>query len=130
MKNKTGGLIERKLSRKEFYDSFIRLLEANYSEDKQLTNSEREVLVEFMALAHEDLKYKYNILGNIAKTKVAAKLKINKPNLEFRLHGIRKKGYLKKDIDNIESLDDVLNRIVSTNSLEITIQYKIEEDGR
>lgn len=66
---KTGGILERTLTREDFYETFLIMLGSNYPKEKRLTENERKILVEFMKLTDE--KFKYNRFGKIAKNVIA-----------------------------------------------------------
>lgn len=122
---KTGGILERTLKREDFYDTFLIMLGSNYPKDKRLTENERKVITEFMKLTDE--KFKYNRFGKIAKNVVAEKLNITKPNLERYIQDLRKKGYIEKDVDNISSLNKMLNRLLEVKELELSFKFKIND---
>lgn len=122
---KTGGVLERTLTRIDFYNTFLIMLGSNYPKEKRLTENERKVLIEFMKLTEE--KFKYNRFGKIAKDKVVKALNINKPNLERYIQDIRKKGYIEKDVDNISSLNKMLNKLLEVNELELNFKFKIND---
>jgi len=122
---KTGGILERTLTREDFYETFLIMLGSNYPKEKSLTENERKILVEFMKLTDE--KFKYNRFGKIAKNVIAEKMNINKPNLERYIQDLRKKGYIEKDADNISSLNKMLNRLLGVGELELNFKFKIND---
>jgi len=122
---KTGGILERTLTREDFYETFLIMLGSNYPKEKRLTENERKILVEFMKLTDE--KFKYNRFGKIAKNVIAEKMNINKPNLERYIQDLRKKGYIEKDADNISSLNKMLNRLLGVGELELNFKFKIND---
>jgi len=122
---KTGGILERTLTREDFYETFLIMLGSNYPKEKRLTENERKILVEFMKLTDE--KFKYNRFGQIAKNVIAEKMNINKPNLERYIQDLRKKGYIEKDADNISSLNKMLNRLLGVGELELNFKFKIKD---
>lgn len=122
---KTGGVLERSLTRKDFYDTFLIMLGSNYPKERRLTENERKVLIEFMGLTDE--KFKYNRFGRIAKDRVIETLKITKPNLERYIKDLKKKGYIEKDSDNINSLNRMINKLLEINELELNFKFKIND---
>lgn len=122
---KTGGILERSLSRENFYDTFLIMIGSNYPKEKRLTENERKTLIEFMQLKEE--KFKYNRFGKIAKDRVQVSLNITRPNLERYLKDLRAKGYIEKDMDNIHSLNKTLNRLLDINELEINFKFKVND---
>ena len=122
---KTGGILERTLTREDFYETFLIMLGSNYPKEKRLTENERKILVEFMKLTDE--KFKYNRFGKIAKNVIAEKMNINKPNLERYIQDLRKKGYIEKDADNISSLNKMLHRLLGVGELELNFKFKIND---
>lgn len=122
---KTGGILERSLSRENFYDTFLIMIGSNYPKEKRLTENERKVLIEFMKLKEE--KFKYNRFGKIAKDRVQVSLDVTRPNLERYLKDLRSKGYIEKDMDNIHSLNKTLNRLLDINELEINFKFKVND---
>ena len=122
---KTGGVLERTLTREEFYNTFFIMLGSNYPKEKRLTENERKVLIEFMKLTDE--KFKYNRFGKIAKNKVLEALNIKLANLERYIKDLKKKGYIQKDQDNISSLNKMLNKILEVSELELNFKFKIND---
>lgn len=128
MSKKKGGIIENTVSREDFFHSFILLYESNFPNKKGLSVSERKLLVGFMLLAREDMKYRYNLFGTIAKKKMGERLGLKKSNLEVRLHEIKKKNYVIKDLDGLDSLMGPLTAILDSDELELNFIFKIKDD--
>lgn len=122
---KTGGLIERNLTREDMFNTFLIMLGANYPKEKRLTDGERKVILEFMKLTED--KFRYNRFSNLAKKRVCATLNMNKPNLDRYLQDIRKKGYIEKDADNIYSLNKMLNKLLEVKELELSFKFKVND---
>lgn len=122
---KTGGLIERQLTKEDMFNTFLIMLGANYPKEKRLTDGERKVVLEFMKLTED--KFRYNRFSNLAKKKVCEALGMNKPNLDRYLQDIRKKGYIEKDSDNIYSLNKMLNKLLEVKELELSFKFKVND---
>lgn len=122
---KTGGLIERQLTKEDMFNTFLIMLGANYPKEKRLTDGERKVVLEFMKLTED--KFRYNRFSNLAKKKVCEALGMNKPNLDRYLQDIRKKGYVEKDSDNIYSLNKMLNKLLEVKELELNFKFKVND---
>lgn len=122
---KTGGLIERQLSREDMFNTFLIMLGANYPKEKRLTDGERKVVLEFMKLTED--KFKYNRFSNPAKHKVCESLNMNKPNLDRYLQDIRKKGYIEKDTDSIYAFNKMLTKLLEVKELELKFKFKVND---
>lgn len=122
---KTGGLIERQLSRKDMFNTFLIMLGANYPKEKRLSDGERKVILEFMNLTED--KFKHNRFSFLAKKKVCSELSMNKPNLDRYLLDIRKKGYIEKDSDGIYSLNKMLTKLLEVKELELNFKFKVND---
>lgn len=116
------------MTRREFYESFLVLLGDNYPQYEPLTRGEREVMARFMELSREQDKFRYNPFGKSAKERVGQRLDASKTNINRYVSVIRSKGYIVKDLDNIDSLVVPLRQILETNELQLMVNYKVEDD--
>lgn len=126
---KTGGLINKVMSRRDFYMAFLVLLGGNYPQYDELTRGERDALSRFMELSWENEKFRYNLFGKAAKELVRKRMDATKTNVDRYISIIRSKGYIVKDADGIDALIQPLQKIIQTDELELRINYKVEDHG-
>lgn len=94
-----------KTTEKQIYRRLFCILNAFYdNDDKKLTNTEINLLVEFLLLPRK--KFEYQPFSTLAKTKVMETAKeygwiLSRENVNNKLYALVTKGYLWKDEDGV-----------------------------
>lgn len=102
------------LSERVFWRKLVRFFAAlNSNPDNNLTATELDILVEFLMLP---IKFEHQLFGKVAKQKVRQACKksgweMSRMNLNNKIYGIEKKGYIVKDEDRINYLAPYLKKI-------------------
>jgi hypothetical protein len=130
--NKKSPLIKinKKSNKKVFFTWFINLLEMSQSKEKKLTDMQREILIEFMALPE---KYKYDRFSTKARKKVVqiVQEKYNKNYVPTwigtNITRIKNKGYIVLNEDENLDLAISLERILNVKDIEINFKFEINE---
>ena len=125
MKKEKKVEIERSVDRKTLFDSFLKLLGTNYSIEQRLSDGEREVLVEFMALPD---KFKYNRFSTLGRKVVRESLKKSNTHLNRYIYFLEKKKFIYKDNDGIFCLATVLDKILNVDKLELNFKFLVKDE--
>lgn len=117
--------IERKINKKEFFDTFLKLIGTSCSGNQKLSDSERELLVEFMSLPQ---KHKYNRFSTLARKIVRANLDKGKTHVNSYLYALEKKRYIQRDEEGIYVLSRMLEEITDVDLLELKFKFTIKDE--
>jgi len=100
------------VSKEEFYDLFLQLVDVIQKETNKLTKKQRKIMVEFLAL--DDQVYKFTRFSSLGKKAVAIKLKekynwnLSRRNLDIFVINMTKKGFIEKDADKVKYFNRAL----------------------
>jgi len=85
------------LSKKDYYKTHLKIVNAILPVN--MTEKEIEILSEFLSLPEETIKG--NMFNSFARKKVIEVLNLTKSGISNYINGMVKKGYIKKEGDNL-----------------------------
>jgi hypothetical protein len=129
-----------KLSLKDTYRKVFHILNAFQDKmDVKLTDSEIDLLAEFLILPRK--RFEYQPFSTLAKNKVIESVrergwKLSRENINNKIYSLVIKGYLWRDADSVVYLKPHIKKLVEQlrKSIEIdakysfTIEFKLNED--
>lgn len=125
------------LSKEEFLDVFLELVNLLQNEERKLTKTQRIILREFLLL--DDKIFKFTRFGALGKKAVMQSLK-EKYGWEYKHHNMNiavinytKKGFVYKDVDSVKYLNKGLKLYLekvatSKEPQDITFRLSVKND--
>lgn len=90
-----------------------------------LSPTERSTLITFLQLPP---KYQYAPFTTLPKRKVREETSLSPHNLNNRIYALQKKSFLIKDEDGLLAYHPLLKHVLSTKTLKVTIDGKVNEE--